>query len=373
MTKIICLSYQYLLAMFHRYTCGLQIAFIPDDEIEMKKNNRKVAIMLGLCAAFSASSATASLQAFELEHTEQPQCGYKDDRGKVIVPAKYYSCGGFSEGMARVSVMKLGMVKGYDGGEDYEDYIYWQGYINEAGKLVIPVEHEAPVSYGVFIDYRDFQEGMVAVYKDGQYGYLNKAGKLTIPYAYQSAGDFNDGLAVVSKNDKYGVIEKTGKTVVPFKFNWLGNYADGLARYNTSTQGDENGKIGFVDTSGKTVITAKWDEAMDFSEGLSAVMVGDYKTGKWGVIDKTGKVIVPPKYDMAYIEPMGDAEDVDGGRYENGRLDVYNLNTKGANAYDDGYDSITRYTLDRQGKVLSKKTYMDWNEIDQERYLHNSQ
>ena len=53
--------------------------------------------------------------------------------------------------------------------------------------------------------------------------------------------------------------------------------------------------------------------------------------------------------------------------------EVYNLNTKGANAYNDGYDSITRYTLDRQGKVLSKKTYADWNEMDEERYPQNYQ
>lgn len=344
-----------------------------ENETEMKKFNSKAIIVLGLYAAFGSGSATAGLQAFELENTEQPQCGYKDDKGKVIVPAKYYSCGGFSEGMARVAVMKMGMVKGYDGGEDYEDYLYWQGYINEAGKLVIPIEHEAPVSNGIFIDYRDFHEGVVAVYKDGQYGYLNKTGKLTVPYAYQSAGDFNEGIAVASKNKKYGVIDKTGKTIVPFKFNWLDDYSEGLAKYKIFTLNDEDGKIGFVDISGKPVIAAKWDEAMEFSEGLSAVKVGDYNNGKWGVIDKIGKVIVPPKYDMAYIEPMGDAEDVDGGRYENGKLDVYNLNTKDSNADYNGYDSITRYTLDRQGKVISQKTYKDWEEIDQERYPQNYQ
>ncbi|MGP5012002.1 hypothetical protein ACTXMP_12060 [Psychrobacter glacincola] len=59
--------------------------------------------------------------------------------------------------MARVSLMKKSKVKGYDSAEDYEDYLYMQGYINEAGKLVIPVEHQAPLFYGVIIDYRDFK------------------------------------------------------------------------------------------------------------------------------------------------------------------------------------------------------------------------
>lgn len=102
---------------------------------------------------------------------------------------------------------------------------------------------------------------------------------------------------------------------------------------------------------------------MEFSEGLAAVKVGGYDTGKWGVIDKSGKVIVSPKYDMAYIEPMGDADDVDGGRYKNGKLEVYNLNSKAGSSYGD-YDSITRYTLNLQGKVISQKTYTDWMAID---------
>lgn len=339
----------------------------------MKIYNKKTALALGLCGVFATLPAVAALQSFEVENNNDVKCGYKNDNGKVVVAAKYYSCGDFSEGMARVSLMKMGKVKGYDGAEDYEDYLYMQGYINEAGKLVIPVEHQAPLFYGVIIDYRDFKEGLVAVYKNGKYGYMNKTGKMVIPYTYKTAGDFSDGRVVVSKNDKYGVIDKTGKTIVPFKFNWLDDYYEGLARYNTSMQGDDEGKIGFVDKSGNIAIPAKWDEAMEFSEGLAAVKVGGYNNGKWGVIDKTGKVIIPPKYDRAYIEPMGDAEDVDGGRYEGGKLDVYNLNTKGANAYNDGYDSITRYTLDRQGKVLSKKTYADWNEMDEERYPQNYQ
>lgn len=110
----------------------------------------------------------------------------------------------------------------------------------------------------------------------------------------------------------------------------------------------------------------------NLSEGLAAVKVGDYETGKWGIIDKSGKAIISPKYDMAYVEPMGDASDVDGGRYQDGKLDVYNLNTKAASSYGD-YESITCYTLNRQGKVISQKIYADWMEIDQERYAQNYQ
>ena len=64
-----------------------------------------------------------------------------------------------------------------------------------------------------------------------------------------------------------------------------------------------------------------------------------------------------PKYDIAYIEPVGD-DDVDSGRYKNGKLEVCNLNSKAGSSYGD-YDSITRYTFNRQGKVISQKIYAD--------------
>lgn len=328
----------------------------------MPSNNKKLSLMLGfsLVTLLASGSALAGLQAFQDESSDNYSCGYKNDKGQIVVAAKYEGCGDFSEGLARVSIMKPIMKDGY------EDGIYLQGYINETGKLVIPIKYEAPLFDGVIIDYRDFHQGLLAVYKNGKYGYMNKSEKLTIPYQYDTAGDFNDGLAVVSRNEKYGVIDKNGKTVVPFKFDWLDDYSEGLAKYRVGDWGDAT-KFGFIDKSGKVVIQPKWDEAMEFSEGLAAVKVGGYETGKWGVIDKSGKQIVAPKYDMAYIEPMGDAIEVDGGRYEDGKLEVYNLNKAGAGPYMD-YGSITRYILNRQGKVIEQKTFADWNEIEKVRH-----
>lgn len=222
---------------------------------------------------------------------------------------------------------------------------------------------DGSVQFYPSIIFRDFHEGVVAVYKDGpigedgKYGYMNKAGKLILPYQYQKAGDFNKGRAVVCKNDKCGVINKSGKTVVPFKFNDLEDYSEGLAKFSTEPWGQ--GKSGFIDTNGKVVVSARWDAAMPFSQGLAAVRSGDYENGKWGIINKTGKVIVPPTYDNAYIEPEGDAMDVDGGVYENGTIHMYNV----GNNY-----SVTRYTLNTQGKVIKKKVFSDWYEAQEDLY-----
>ncbi|WP_201583313.1 WG repeat-containing protein [Psychrobacter jeotgali] len=331
---------------------------------------KKSTLVLSVCALLTTLPAMADLQRFEQSHDDEPtKCGFKNDNGKVVVPAKYHDCGTFSDGRARVSLRTMGTIRYFDGDEmqEYEDYVYLQGYINDAGKLVIPIKHQAFVE-DMMIDYRDFSEGLLAVHKDGKYGYIDTSGKQVIPYRYKDATDFKDGVAVVSQGDKYGVIDKSGKTVVPFRFDWLDGYSDDMAKYRKNTDHDAYslGKYGFVNRTGKIVIPAEWDEAFDFSEGLAVVKKGDYDTGQWGVIDKTGKLIVSPKYDQVYVEGMAGFVADGDGQYKNGKLDVYNFNPKGASAYD-GYDSITRYTLDKRGKVLSQKTYSEWNEIEAER------
>ena len=102
----------------------------------MKIYNKKTSLVLGLCGVFAILPAVAALQSFEVENNNDFKCGYKNDNGKGFVAAEYYSYGNFSEGMARVSLMKMGMVKGYDGAEDYEDYLYMQGYMSYAEETV---------------------------------------------------------------------------------------------------------------------------------------------------------------------------------------------------------------------------------------------
>ena len=77
----------------------------------MKKYYKKMALALGFCSVFSTLPAVAALQSFEVENNNDVKCGYKNDNGKVVVAAKYYSCGDFSEGMARGSLMKKGTGK----------------------------------------------------------------------------------------------------------------------------------------------------------------------------------------------------------------------------------------------------------------------
>lgn len=68
-------------------------------------------------------------------------------------------------------------------------------------------------------------EGLIAVEKDEKIGFMNEKGKLVIPlkfetdYSTKNTFKFQEGLAHVIKNGKYGFINKKGETVIPFQYD----------------------------------------------------------------------------------------------------------------------------------------------------------
>lgn len=313
--------------------------------------NKTVFALLGAGFLSFCNTAAAELEPFYEESGEGWVCGYKNERGKVVVPTNLYEdCGEFSEGLAYV-----GKIKPVP--DEEEGYKYMQGFINQNGELVIPVEHEA-VDGVLGVDYKSFSEGLVAVYRDGKYGYMDKMRELVIPYRYQSADNFNDGLAVVSQNDKYGVIDKSGRTVVPFKFNYLSSYSNDLALYTEDNHWNDGFRYGFVDKTGSISIKAQWDAACPFSEGLAAVRVGDYDTGKWGIINKSGNYIVKPTYDVPQIQTWSEYE-FDPCYYQDGTINMYKYTDR---SHPDE-SSITRYVINTKGNIISRKLFSNWDSL----------
>lgn len=314
-----------------------------------------VAASLGFVSLFFCVSAAAELKPFYEESADAWHCGYKNDAGKIVVPIKKYEvCGRFSDGMAYVGKSVPIMIDGY------ERYNYLQGFIDQTGHLVIPVEHEVSDS-GDQIGYRNFSEGLVAVLRNEKYGYMNKQRELVVPYRYKYANEFKEGLAIVSQNDKFGAINNMGKTIIPLKFDYLGNYSEGLAVYSEKNHWNDDYSYGYIDKKGDVSIKASWSEACEFSEGLAAVRVNDYDSGKWGIIDKTGNFIVKPEYDAPNIESWSD-EHYDDCYYKKSKINMY----KYTDASNREESSITRYTLNRQGNVVGKKFYSNWDSLVKE-------
>lgn len=328
----------------------------------MANKNIIRATSIGFISLVFSATAAAELKPFYEESNDEWNCGYKNNTGEIIVPIKEYEdCGEFSDGLAYVGKIERPLVENENGG-----YKHLQGFIDQTGRLVIPIEHEA-VEGVLSTYYKNFSEGLVAVYRNGKYGYMNKQRELMVPYQYQDANEFKYGLAIVIKNDKYGAIDQLGNNIIPLKFNYLSSYSDGLAQYTENNHWNDGYSYGYVNKKGEISIKAKWDDACRFSEGLAAVRVGDYETGKWGIINKTGNYVVKPEYDTAAIQTYTDAYFLDDCYYKQSVMNMYKY-TDASNPYE---SSITRYTLNREGKVISKKFYSNWDTIVEE-FIENN-
>ena len=193
--------------------------------------------------------------------------GYINQAGKMVIPPQYELGGDFSEGLSPENV-----------GDKW-------GYIDKTGKMVIPPLYDRA---------GDFSEGLAEVEVDDKsgsikWGYIDKTGKMVIPPQYYDTRPFSEGLAAVEISiDKWGYIDKTGKLVIASQdYGFCDYFSDGLDRVEIGE------KYGYIDKAGKLIIAPQYDDTGDFSEGLAAVKVGE----KWGYIDKTGKLVVTPQYD----------------------------------------------------------------------------
>ncbi|GAB2839794.1 WG repeat-containing protein [Ferruginibacter profundus] len=141
---------------------------------------------------FSLVSNAQNLKPFEANNGLY---GYKDDKGKIVIPAQYITATYFFAGVDKAWV--------YNGTKF--------GLINKKNKLVIPFKY----SYVNF-----FQEGMAVVATNtkfmeagGNYGFVDKNGKEVIPLVYEAAEEFKAGKAKVKKEGKEFYIDKTGKII----------------------------------------------------------------------------------------------------------------------------------------------------------------
>jgi hypothetical protein len=169
------------------------------------------------------------------------------------------------------------------------------GFINEAGRLVIPPQN-------FLTRYGSFHEGL-ARYFDKGWGFIDREGRIVIPAKFYEASDFSEGLSVVrlSEKHKFGYINPKGELAIPGPFDWARDFHGGLGAVKLSQD-----KYGFIDKTGKLVLSAKeWRDVDDFSEGLAGVKVEGtdnsvyigFKTEKYGYINRTGKFVIAPRFD----------------------------------------------------------------------------
>ena len=139
---------------------------------------------------------------------------------------------------------------------------------------------------------------MAAVKRGAKWGYINRAGKVVIPIELDGATFFSEGLAAVKRNEKWGSIDASGVDRIGPRFDGMGYFVAGIAPVTI------NGKAGVIGHAGTFVIEPRYDSIRTHDNGLSVVSFG----GKEGLVDRSGKEILAQEWNMIFVGqcPGGD-------------------------------------------------------------------
>jgi hypothetical protein len=193
--------------------------------------------------SLSAGQAT-SLLAFE----QDKMFGFKDATGRIVIPARYYEMGSFSEGLVRaitnVSDPRVGLRWTYftkEGDQAFpgmfdeaRDFCEKRAWVMVTNNVMLIDTNGSVLAQGRWAAARSFSEGLAAVNVGGDWfgcgglwGYVDRQGNYAIEPRYTAAQPFKDGLAIVATNGswtiqpelalvgaKFGVINKSGHYVI---------------------------------------------------------------------------------------------------------------------------------------------------------------
>jgi hypothetical protein len=247
--------------------------------------------------------------------------GYIDQAGKIVIPPKLEHLGGNYAGEFHDGRLEIGVSDG--------------AYVDTSGKKVI--------DKGFYRGW-DFSEGLAVAMRKGEdkWGYIDKNGEFvisprfpTFPKGYVSS--FTDGFAKIELSGKVGYIDHSGEFAIAPRFLEGESFHDGMARvivegpcsyfqsespcpsFGTLPRGSTGQlpdcKYTFIDKSGLIITDQRFEDARDFGESLAPVQVAKY----WGYIDKTGTKTILPRFDTA--APFADGLALVSERHQYGFID----------------------------------------------------
>jgi hypothetical protein len=233
--------------------------------------------------------------------------GYKNEAGKVIIPATFNDAKAFHEGVALVYIRT-----------EYSDQYIGQ-LINENGKLL----YTFPDS---ILPVGNFSDSLMLVgdaHNSNVFGYLNHSFQLQIPFVLLGGGDFKEGIAAVElaapfdsiKNPEpngvpayyittnsagLAVIDKKGKVIHAYGTKYAAVTDPGTAIIDGvfPAMDSATSKFGLIDLRGKPLTKFEFDKLGCFSEGkaYAAILPNSYMSvavvDETGYIDKSGAWVI---------------------------------------------------------------------------------
>lgn len=277
--------------------------------------------------------------------------GFINEKGEMVIPAKYDRTYGFSGGMAQVYIDVDGKpLPSYMG---YETSVMSSKHalINKRGEILFTLPEDKGFvdhyfyygccrygglrsrgmmnnNFNPFIPDDKYHEGirLGVMTKDGLassvLGYFNKSGELVISSfingvdgnMYDRWDDFCDGIAVVedyidvadmnTTYQRYGALNTKGEVVIDTVYTFLQSVGCNRLVYH-GKDGDFD-LLGLMDTQGN-IITEPFihrDGYSFFGDG-GLMPVYEYRTGegrRYGYIDPNGNLQIPYQYE--YAEPF---------------------------------------------------------------------
>lgn len=97
------------------------------------------------------------------------------------------------------------------------------GYKNIKGKAIVPP---------IYVAAWPFSEGLALVKLDLKWGYINSQGKIVIDFIYDFADSFSQGIARVMLDKKYGYINYYGEEFIPIYYDDLVKFNGKLAFFS---------------------------------------------------------------------------------------------------------------------------------------------
>lgn len=180
------------------------------------------------------------------------------------------------------------------------------GFINEEGKVVIPLLYEE-------VDYFT-QNGLCEVKKNHKSGFINTKGEIVVPIVYNNVrSEQMDNLVIAEKDKKWAFFDRKGKQLSAFIFD------DVYRSWNEDFSKDafQRGKTTFFKNGAALVrngkeycfINEKLEPAFSNNKYDSASVFDTYKNaivkrnGKYGIIKPDGSAKVPIEYDwLGYFD-----------------------------------------------------------------------
>lgn len=210
--------------------------------------------------------------------------GFVDENLNLVIPMKYNAAGNFNDGKALARRDDKWILLDKSGRE----LELGRGSSNKYQEICNYSEGMCRVST-LKLRFMD-----LAYHSDydsiaGTWGFLNESGKEVIPPQYIYANDFNDGIAIVAKGNW---------TIDP---KWDNEYCQG--RYWRDEE-----LWGAIDKDGNEVIPFIFDEIKEFSYRTDMFIAhyGGWREGRWGVIDRTGKWLAEPIFEGIDYESCDD-------------------------------------------------------------------